>query len=68
MNLHNIKAEFLIPTMADRFIKSGKGIIEIVPTNAKWFGVTYKEDAPIVQANIDALVGKGEYAHNLWAS
>jgi choline kinase len=68
MNLHNIKAEFLIPTMADRFIKSGRGIIEIVPTNAKWFGVTYKEDAPIVQANIDALVGKGEYAHNLWAS
>ena len=68
MNLHNIKAEFLIPTMADRFIKSGKGIIEIVPTNAKWFGVTYKEDAPIVQANIDALVGKGEYPHNLWAS
>jgi choline kinase len=68
MNLHNIKAEFLIPTMADHFIKSGRGIIEIVPTNAKWFGVTYKEDAPIVQANIDALVSRGEYPHSLWAS
>jgi NDP-sugar pyrophosphorylase family protein len=67
-NLHNIKTEFLIPRMADQFIKSGRGTIEIVPTNAKWFGVTYKEDAPIVQANIDTLVSKEEYPHNLWAS
>jgi NDP-sugar pyrophosphorylase family protein len=67
-NLQDIKAEFLIPTMADHFIKSGKGVIEIVPTGAKWFGVTYKQDAPIVQANIDSLVNKEEYPHNLWAS
>src|SRR5205085_769516 len=39
-NLHNPKAEFLIPKMADRFIKSGRGVIEIVSTSAKWFGVT----------------------------
>lgn len=66
-NLHNPKAEFLIPTMADYFIKSGRGVIDIVPTSAKWFGVTYKEDAPIVQANITALVEAGEYPKNLWA-
>lgn len=66
-NLHNPKAEFLIPTMADYFIKSGRGVIDIVPTNAKWFGVTYKEDAPIVQANITVLVESGEYPNNLWA-
>ncbi len=68
LNLHNIKAEFLIPTMADHFIKSGRGVIEIVPTSAKWFGVTYKEDAPVVQANIDKLVATEEYPNNLWAS
>lgn len=65
-NLHNPKAEFLIPTMADRFIKQGRGVIEIVPTSAKWFGVTYKEDAPVVQASIDALVNAGEYPRSLW--
>lgn len=64
-NLHNLKAEFLIPTMAAHFIASGRGTIEILPTNAKWFGVTYREDAPIVQANIDALVEAGEYPSNL---
>ncbi len=61
------KAEFLIPRMADQFIKSGRGTIEIVATSAKWFGVTYKEDAPIVQACINALVASGEYPSNLWA-
>lgn len=66
-NLHNLKAEFLIPRMADHYIRSGRGVIEIVPTGAKWFGVTYKEDAPIVQASIDALVASGEYPSNLWA-
>lgn len=65
-NMSNPKSEFLIPSMADHFIKSGRGVIEIVPTSAKWFGVTYKEDAPIVQANIDALVQSGEYPANLW--
>ncbi|HRH61525.1 MAG TPA: nucleotidyltransferase, partial [Chitinophagaceae bacterium] len=65
-NISNLKAEFLIPRMADEFIKQGKGIIEIVPTSAKWFGVTYKEDAPIVRASINALVASGEYPDNLW--
>ena len=67
-NMENPKAEFLIPRMADHFIKTGLGVIEIVSTSAKWFGVTYKEDAPIVQACINALVESGEYPSNLWAS
>ncbi len=66
-NMDNPKAEFLIPRMADQFIKSELGVIEIVPTSARWFGVTYKEDAPIVQACIDALVSNGTYPSNLWA-
>jgi len=66
-NIDNPKAEFLIPTMADRYIKSGLGVIELIPTSAKWFGVTYKEDAPVVQASIDTLVKSGEYPNNLWA-
>ncbi len=65
-NLKNPKAEFLIPTLADHFIKSGEGVITVIPTNAKWFGVTYREDAPVVQASIDRLVRSGEYPASLW--
>ncbi|WP_153798034.1 sugar phosphate nucleotidyltransferase [Foetidibacter luteolus] len=66
-NIQDPKSEFLMPKMADHFIKTGQGVIEIVPTSSKWFGVTYKEDAPVVQANIDALTGSGVYPSNLWA-
>ncbi|RYD87196.1 MAG: nucleotidyltransferase, partial [Sphingobacteriales bacterium] len=32
-----------------------------------WFGVTYKEDKPIVQKSISDLVENGTYPANLWA-
>jgi hypothetical protein len=38
-----------------------------VPTGAKWFGVTYKEDAPGVKKSIDDLVASGQYPKSLWA-
>jgi hypothetical protein len=65
-SLHEPKAEFLIPFAADRFIKSGRGNIKVIPTSAPWFGVTYKEDAPIVQRNLSELVEQKEYPNSLW--
>lgn len=66
VNKENPKAEFFIPIVADEFSKSGKGVIPVIATSADWFGVTYKEDAPSVQASLDALVAKGEYPQSLW--
>ena len=65
-SLNEPKAEFLIPFVADRFIKSGRGNIKVIPTSAPWFGVTYKEDAPIVQRNLNELVEQKEYPNRLW--
>ena len=61
----NPKAEFFIPIIGDQFIKE-KGNIKVIPTSAQWFGVTYKEDAPGVQASLNALIDKGDYPKNLW--
>lgn len=63
---NNPKAEFFIPIIGDRLIKEGKGKIRVIPTSAQWFGVTYKEDAPVVQASLNALIAKGEYPRSLW--
>lgn len=65
-NIDNPKAEFFIPIVADKYSKTGMGVIKVIPTQAQWFGVTYKEDAPSVQASIDSLVSSGEYPNNLW--
>jgi dTDP-glucose pyrophosphorylase len=66
-NVSNPKAEFFIPIVADKYIKDGEGVIKVIPTSAKWFGVTYKEDAPMVRESLRKLVDAGEYPENLWA-
>lgn len=60
------KAEFFIPIIGDNFIHDKKGVIKVITTNAQWFGVTYKEDAPVVKESIEKLVEQGEYPISLW--
>ena len=60
------KSEFFIPIIGDRFIHEGKGKIKIIPTASSWFGVTYKEDAPSVQENINKLVSSGDYPEKVF--
>lgn len=62
-----LKSEFFIPFVVNQFIETGKGVVKVLPTKAKWFGVTYKEDAPGVQAAINILVEDGTYPASLWA-
>nr|WP_068888350.1 sugar phosphate nucleotidyltransferase [Pedobacter panaciterrae] len=65
-NLSDLKAEFLIPEVADKLINSGKGAVKMIPTQARWFGVTFKEDAPVVKAQLQKLSDEGVYPVNLW--
>ncbi len=62
-----LKSEFYIPKLADFFMKTGLGKIEVVATNTKWFGVTYKEDAEGVRKSIHDLVSNGTYPASLWS-
>ena len=65
-NMEDPKSEFFIPIVADDFIQSGNGVVKMIPTSSQWFGVTYKEDAPEVKANLEQLVSAGEYPAKLW--
>ncbi len=62
-----LKSEFFIPYVANLFIESGKGVMKVIPTSSKWFGVTYKEDAAGVQESINNLVATGIYPNALWS-
>jgi len=66
-NIDNPKSEYLIPFSADQFIKKDLGVIKVIPTSSQWFGVTYKEDAPVVQKSLSELVEKGDYPKSLWS-
>ena len=65
-NTANIKAEFFIPIIAEDFMENSGGHISVIPTSSQWFGVTYKEDAPVVKACVDKLVADGVYPASLW--
>ena len=65
-NENNPKAEFFIPLMAEELVKTGKANFKVIPTSSKWFGVTYKEDKPIVMKSLADLVSSGAYPENLW--
>jgi len=60
------KAEFFIPLIGENFVKTKTASFKVVPTSNPWFGVTYKEDKPFVQACIDQLIKDGAYPEKLW--
>lgn len=61
----DIKAEYLLPTIIDDMIKAGKASVKVLETNDKWFGVTYKEDAPVVIESFKKLIAEGVYPEKL---
>lgn len=65
-NADNPKAEFFIPTIPDYMVKNGLADFKVIPTSSKWFGVTYKEDKPIVQESISELIKNGTYPAKLF--
>jgi dTDP-glucose pyrophosphorylase len=62
----NPKAEFFIPYVADVLIKRHDASFKVLNCDAKWFGVTYKEDRPDVVAKIGRLIEQGVYPRSLW--
>ncbi|MES2416903.1 MAG: sugar phosphate nucleotidyltransferase [Bacteroidota bacterium] len=61
------KAEFFIPLIGENLVKSSTATFKVVPTANQWFGVTYKEDKPFVQASIDKLIKDKMYPEKLWS-
>lgn len=62
----NPKSEFFIPLAVNTLINEGTAKMKVLTCDAQWFGVTYKEDKPDVEAKIRALIRKGDYPAKLW--
>ena len=62
-----IKAECLLPTLVGELIDKGEMTVSVLHSDARWFGVTYKEDKPAVQAELVKLHEAGVYPKSLRA-
>lgn len=60
------RAECYIPDVIQHLVNSGKVSTRVIPTDSPWFGVTYREDKPLVQAELARLVSEGVYPSPLW--
>ena len=60
------KAEFFLPSVVDDAMREDACTVEVLTSDDKWFGVTYKEDKPVVVASIRDLINKGVYPEKLW--
>jgi UTP-glucose-1-phosphate uridylyltransferase len=65
-NGNELKSEFYIPSVVFSLINQNKTTVKVLKANSPWFGVTYKDDHPLVVEKINSLVEKGDYPKNLW--
>jgi dTDP-glucose pyrophosphorylase len=64
--LNEEKSEFLIPVCVDKMVNQGQAEVRVLRSQATWFGVTYREDRPVVIKNVQDLITKGLYPLRLW--
>lgn len=63
----DLKAEFFLPDAINQLIREGHAQVKVLPTASAWFGVTYREDRPVVVENVRALIRAGAYPERLGA-
>lgn len=61
-----LKCEYFLPFVVDELIKEGKADVTVLKSGDRWYGVTYKEDKPVVVKAIQSLKDQGLYPQNLW--
>ena len=61
-----MKCEYFLPTVVDDLEKAGRAEVTVLFSKDKWFGVTYKEDKPVVVEAIRKMKEDGLYPEKLW--
>ena len=66
-NYQDPKVEFFIPSAINNLIVDKIATMEVLKSDARWFGVTYKQDKQYVASEIQKLKDNGVYPLNLWS-
>ena len=58
--------QHFLPTVVSWLIGEGKARVKVLRSTDKWYGVTYREDKPTVEAAIAEKTASGLYPDRLW--
>lgn len=61
-----LKCEYFLPSVVSSLLEEGRASAAVLESEDKWYGVTYKEDKPVVEGAIQALKDAGVYPQKLW--
>ncbi|MCI5872114.1 MAG: sugar phosphate nucleotidyltransferase [Clostridiales bacterium] len=61
-----LKCEYFLPAVVSNLLDENRAAVKVLTTEDKWYGVTYKEDKPVVEQAIKNLKKSGLYPENLW--
>ena len=61
-----LKGEYFLPGVVDTLLKEEKARVRVLRSRDKWYGVTYKEDKPVVVAALKAMKEAGLYPKHIW--
>jgi len=64
--LEDPTSEFLLPEVVDQLLADGLAQVQVLPTTDQWFGMTFREDVPMVVENFHRLVRQGVYKPGLY--
>jgi hypothetical protein len=59
------EAEYYIPQAVNELLGAGKIRVKHIPTTDRWFGLTHREDLPIVRTHVRDLVREGLYPERI---
>lgn len=61
-----MKCEYFLPSVVSDLLEGGKAAVSVLESKDKWYGVTYKEDKPVVEAAVKKMKEDGIYPKHLW--
>ncbi len=61
-----LKCEYFLPYLPHLLIREGAVRVSVLPTNEKWYGMTYHKDLDEVRAAIAGMKAEGVYPEKLW--
>ena len=60
--------EVLLPIAVDKLLQAGKADVKVIPTSDRWYGVTNKEDHPLVKDALQSMKDKQVYPTPIWSA
>ena len=61
-----LKCEYFLPTVVSNLLAADMATVTVLTSQDKWYGVTYKEDKPVVMAAIKNMKDHGVYPEQVW--